>query len=88
MDKSELLKLAGQYFISDTGLSVANLVRKIQLAEGHTDCFSTGRTRCDQMACRWRAECLSDASSPASEGSSADLDSEPGLVGNVREIAK
>jgi len=78
MDKSELLKLAGQYFISDTGLSVANLVRKIQLAEGHTDCFSTGRTRCDQMTCRWRAECLPETSSPT------DLDAEPGSGENKR----
>ena len=88
MDKSELLKLAGQYFISDTGLSVANLVRKIQLAEGHVDCFSTGRTRCDQMACRWRAECLPDATSPASDSAPADLESGPGSLDNVREIAK
>jgi hypothetical protein len=61
MNKSELLKLAGQYFISDTGSSVANLVRKIQLAEGHVDCFSTGRTRCEQTGCKWRAECLPEA---------------------------
>lgn len=58
MDKAELLKLAGQYFISDTGLSVANLIRKIQIAEGHVDCFATDRQRCEQMSCRWRQECL------------------------------
>lgn len=58
MDKAELLKLAGQYFISDTGLSVANLIRKIQIAEGHVDCFATDRLRCDQLSCRWRQECL------------------------------
>lgn len=44
MTKAELLKLAGQYFISDAGLSMANLIRKIQIAEGHVVCFSTGRT--------------------------------------------
>ena len=58
MNKEELLKLAGRYFVSDTGLSVANLIRKIQIAEGHTDCFATGKIQCDQMACRWRKECL------------------------------
>ena len=72
MNNGELLKLAGQYFISDSGLSVANLVRKIQLAEGHVDCFSTGRTRCDQMGCQWRAECLSETTPPGS------ADAEPG----------
>jgi hypothetical protein len=61
MDKRELLKLAGQYFISDAGLSAANLTRKIQIAEGHLDCFATGKKRCDQMTCRWRADCLGES---------------------------
>lgn len=84
MDKGELLKLAGQYFISDTGSSVANLVRKIQLAEGHVDCFATGKTRCDQMGCRWRAECLSDAP-PEPE---SDPEMAAGAVDNQRESEK
>jgi len=58
MNKGELLKLAGRYFIADTGLSVANLIRKIQIAEGYIDCFSTGKSQCDQMACQWRKDCL------------------------------
>lgn len=62
MTKTELLKLAGQYFISDAGLSAANLIRKIQIAEGHLDCFATGKTRCDQMTCRWRVDCLGASS--------------------------
>lgn len=62
MNKTELLKLAGQYFISDAGLSTANLIRKVQIAEGHLDCFATGKTRCDQMMCRWRKDCLGESS--------------------------
>ena len=58
MKKADLLKLAGQYFISDAGLSTANLIRKIQIAEGHIDCYATGKTQCEQMACRWRGSCL------------------------------
>lgn len=84
MDKGELLKLAGQYFIADTGSSVANLVRKIQLAEGHVDCFATGKTRCDQMGCRWRAECLSDAP----QGSESEPEVVAGAVDNQRESEK
>ena len=60
MKKADLLKLAGQYFISDAGLSTANLIRKIQIAEGHIDCYATGKTQCEQMACRWRGSCLGE----------------------------
>ena len=62
MKKADLLKLAGQYFISDAGLSTANLIRKIQIAEGHIDCYATGKTQCEQMACRWRGSCLGELS--------------------------
>lgn len=67
MKKTELLKIARQYFISDTGLSAANLIRKIQIAEGHVDCFATGKTVCDQMACRWRNDCMGEAKRPDAE---------------------
>ena len=58
---AELIKLARQYFISDAGLGMANLIRKIQIAEGHVDCYATGKTHCDQMNCRWRRDCLGAA---------------------------
>ena len=61
MNKRELLKLAKQYFIADTGSSIANLIRKIQLAEGNFDCFATGRSNCEQTACRWRKDCMSES---------------------------
>ena len=61
MDREELLKLAGRYFISDTGQNVANLIRKIQIVEGHADCFSTGKQDCQQMTCRWRKDCLPES---------------------------
>lgn len=64
MKKADLLKLAGQYFISDAGLSTANLIRKIQIAEGHIDCYATGKTQCEQMACRWRGSCLGEVDAP------------------------
>jgi hypothetical protein len=68
MDKTELHKLAAQYLISDTGMSMANLIRKIQLAEGHADCFLTGKIPCDQLSCRWYPMCQQEeAESPDSE---------------------
>lgn len=72
MDKADLVKLARQYFIADSGLSTANLIRKIQLAEGHVDCYATGKRQCAQMNCRWRDSCLNNA------GASADTEQRPG----------
>lgn len=67
MKHLDLQQLAQQYFIADAGLSVANLVRKIQLAEGHLDCYSTGKVHCKEMSCRWRLKCLADHTETASK---------------------
>ena len=72
MKKADLLKLAGQYFISDAGLSTANLIRKIQIAEGHIDCYATGKTQCEQMACRWRGSCLGEVNDDADNADELD----------------
>jgi len=79
MDKDELRQLAAQYLISDVGLSVANLVRKIQLAEGHLDCFSTGKKHCDQLSCRWYLTCQQDS------GETAEPEQEILLIHKTRE---
>ena len=39
-------------------LDLATLIRSIQRAEGHMDCFKVGMASCDQMECKWRAFCL------------------------------
>ena len=57
MDKAILREFAKRYFVFDDGLSSANLVRKIQLAQGEVACFATGRAECANANCRWRKEC-------------------------------
>jgi len=61
MNQTDMRNLAKQYFISDAGLSKANLIRKIQVAEGNVDCFATGKSRCERMDCRWRRDCLGES---------------------------
>ena len=39
-------------------LDLATLIRSIQRAEGHTDCFKMGMVPCDQIECKWRTFCL------------------------------
>lgn len=61
MSQDDLLELAKRYFIFDAGLSKANLIRKIQVEQGHIDCYATGKSSCEQMQCWWRKGCLSAA---------------------------
>lgn len=39
-------------------LDMAALIRSIQRAEGHTDCFRKGIIDCDQPDCKWHPFCL------------------------------
>ena len=39
-------------------LDMAALIRSIQRAEGHTDCFQKGMIDCDQTGCKWHPFCL------------------------------
>jgi hypothetical protein len=40
------------------GLSKAELIRRIQRAEGNFDCFGTAKDYCDQFQCCFREDCL------------------------------
>jgi hypothetical protein len=60
MITTELIELARRYFLADDGLSQANLIRKIQVAQGNPQCFATGKRSCDQSACPWREDCLTN----------------------------
>ena len=39
-------------------LDITALIRSIQRAEGHTDCFRKGIIDCDQFICKWRYICV------------------------------
>lgn len=58
MHTPELAALAKRYLLSADGLSVPQLVRKIQLAQGNQDCFASGRRSCEETQCPWRDDCL------------------------------
>lgn len=40
------------------GLSKAELIRRIQKAEGNFDCFGRVKDYCDQFQCCFREDCL------------------------------
>jgi len=58
MNKNVVIELARRYFIADVGMSMPNLIRKIQVAQGNPQCFATGKLSCDQAPCPWREDCL------------------------------
>lgn len=39
-------------------LDITTLIRSIQRAEGHADCFQKGIVDCDEVDCKWRSFCL------------------------------
>ncbi len=82
MNRLDLQKLAQQYFIADAGLGLANLVRKIQLAEGHADCFLTDKSDCVEWRCRWRMECLAPGSGTMRAAAATRPERSTGSSGN------
>ncbi len=44
------------------GLSKAELIRRIQKAEGNFDCFGTAKDYCDQFECCFREDCIKPSS--------------------------
>ena len=39
-------------------VDITALIRSIQRAEGHNDCFRKGIIDCDEFICKWRYICL------------------------------
>ncbi len=59
MLKEQLRAIANELGVATGRLTKAELVRQIQRAEGNFDCFGSAiDAQCDQIACRWREECL------------------------------
>ena len=59
MNKNMLLKMAKQHRVFDASLNTAELIRKIQLAEGNFDCYARAdQGHCDQSECLWQKGCL------------------------------
>lgn len=61
MNINDVRKRAKTMGIDSKGVKKADLIRKIQSAEGNIACFDTGRQNCDQMACCWRQDCQKPA---------------------------
>ena len=57
MKLSNVQVKAKQLGITNPPADRTELIRMIQTYEGYSPCFKT-RTKCDEMKCTWREECL------------------------------
>lgn len=48
-------------------VDITAMIRSLQRAEGHSDCFRSGLDDCDQYLCAWRRYCLSNIKSGFTE---------------------
>jgi len=59
MNMQEVRKIAKDYQIKTAKMGKAELIKMVQKAQGHFDCFGTPLMgECDQMECMWRSDCL------------------------------
>ena len=49
------------YNMRDDRVDLTHLIRSMQRAEGHSDCFGTAEGQCDRIDCAWRKYCLEDS---------------------------
>ena len=62
MQINKIKTIAKQHGVKVSKLKKAELIKKIQLAEGHFDCFgSPAEGYCDQEECLWRSDCIKTA---------------------------
>ena len=55
---AEVREMAKDLGLKTGRKSKAGLIREIQHAEGHFDCFGSAQGECDQTDCRWREMCF------------------------------
>jgi hypothetical protein len=62
---TKALKSEIGYMMEDDPVDLTHLIRSMQRAEGHSDCFGTAPWHCDRIDCAWRKYCLEDSNEPS-----------------------
>lgn len=57
MTISELVKIEAGLGIKEVIFDEKIMIQHIQIIEGHTPCFGSGKSDCKQYDCKWRNEC-------------------------------
>lgn len=56
--KTEAVTKAKPFNIPLERLTLPDVIKAVQLAEGNFDCFGSATVYCDQDACSWRVACF------------------------------
>jgi len=60
MKLTDIRKVAKGMGLKAGKMKKADLIKKIQEAEGNFTCFQTASDYCDQDRCCWRTDCLTN----------------------------
>jgi hypothetical protein len=59
MDMLKIIDRARKKDIEPATMNKTELIRAIQIAEGHSECFATKHiTGCEEIDCSWRGDCI------------------------------
>jgi len=75
-------KSEGAFNSKPNYVDLVNLVRSIQRAEGHLDCYRRDRRQCGRMDCVWRDHCLK---APAGSSKVENESRQPQKAANWRQ---
>ena len=72
--------------MEDDRVDLTHLIRSMQRAEGHSDCFGTAEWHCDRIECAWRKYCLEDSlESSVEDGSQNQVSADSYKLSGVEE---
>jgi hypothetical protein len=55
----KIIDIARKKDIDPARMNKTELIRAIQIAEGHSECFATKHiTGCEKIDCSWRGDCI------------------------------
>jgi hypothetical protein len=59
MDMMKIIDIARKKNIDPATMNKTELIRAIQIVEGHSECFATKHiTECEAIDCSWRGDCV------------------------------
>ena len=61
---TEIRKKAQKMGLTLRGIHKTNLIHAIQKNEGNAECFNSNNSKCEEMECCWRNNCMAESKEP------------------------
>ena len=59
-EKRNVHKAENYHYPCENYVDIDAMIRSLQRAEGHLDCFRKDRSPCEETECAWRVYCVDD----------------------------